>query len=78
MRGGNDASYNFHPQFIVKDKRRLVTTRSIASIVGVSTRTIQNWVQRGMISHYKIGKSIRFCREDVFADLEKFRSKTVE
>lgn len=69
---------NFHPSSTVKDEQRLVTTRTIASLVAVSTRTVQNWVQRGVISYYKIGKSIRFCPVEVFADLEKFRSEAGE
>ena len=57
----------------MKEESGFVTTREIAAFVGVSTRTIQNWVRDGVISYYKIGKSIRLCREDVLVDLEKFK-----
>lgn len=67
------ASLNFTPIRKVKEEPRLFTTRQIAEFVGVSPRTIQNWVRGGIISYYKIGKPIRFCPEKVLADLEKFR-----
>jgi len=57
----------------MEEKDGLSTTRQIASFVEVTPRTIQNWVRLGFISRYKIGKSIRFCQEEVLADLKKFR-----
>lgn len=62
----------------MRDEQKLVTTRAMASLVGVSTRTVENWAQRGVISYYKIGKSIRFCPDEVFADLKKFRFEAGE
>ncbi len=50
-----------------------MTTREIALFVGASKRTIQTWVQKGIISHFKIGKKlIRFNPMRVLRDLEKF------
>ncbi len=51
---------------------RLLTTREIALFVGVSKRTIQTWVQKGIIGHLKIGKVIRFDATRVLRDLEAF------
>lgn len=51
---------------------RLYTTREIALFVGVSKRTIQAWVQEGIISYLKIGKLIRFNPMRVLRDLEAF------
>lgn len=50
----------------------LLTTREMAASVGVTTRTIQNWVREGMISYFKIGKLIRFDPKRVSQDLEVF------
>ena len=55
---------------------RLLTTREIALFVGVSKRTIQTWVQKGIISHLKIGKVIRFNPMRVLRDLEAFEVPT--
>ena len=55
---------------------RLLTTREIALFVGVSKRTIQTWVQKGVISHLKIGKVIRFDPTRVLRDLEVFEVPT--
>lgn len=40
--------------------------------VGVSKRTIQTWVQKGIISYLKIGKLIRFHPMRVLRGLEAF------
>lgn len=55
---------------------RLLTTREIALFVGVSKRTIQTWVQKGIICHLKIGKVIRFDATRVLRDLEAFEVPT--
>ena len=55
---------------------RLLTTREIALFVGVSKRTIQTWVQKGVISRFKIGKVIRFDATRVLRDLELFEIPT--
>ena len=51
---------------------RLVTTWEMAALVGVTTRTIQNWVRVGIISHIKIGRLIRFNPKRVLQDLEVY------
>jgi len=48
----------------------------MALFVGVSKRTIQTWVQKGVISHLKIGKVIRFDPIRVLRDLEAFEVPT--
>lgn len=48
----------------------------MALFVGVSKRTIQTWVQKGVISHLKIGKVIRFDATRVLRDLEAFEVPT--
>ncbi len=48
----------------------------MALFVGVSKRTIQTWVQKGVISHIKIGKIIRFDPTRVLRDLEVFEVPT--
>lgn len=60
----------FTPKKVKDIELRLLTTREIAAVVGVSTRTIQNWVRKGMISHIKIGRLIRFYPKRVLQDLE--------
>src|SRR6266480_1292190 len=38
----------------------IMTKRQLAAHVHVSVRTIDSWLQRGYLPHYKIGKIVRF------------------
>jgi excisionase family DNA binding protein len=52
-------------------RQRLLTKAESAHYCHVQTRTIDNWMKRGLIPYYKIGKAVRFRLEDIQAHLDK-------
>ncbi|MDF1659549.1 MAG: helix-turn-helix domain-containing protein [Verrucomicrobiales bacterium] len=58
---------------LVTDKL-LLTTSEIAEKIGVSPRTIQNWVSEDIIPSIKIGKTRRFISDEVMIALKKFKA----
>jgi excisionase family DNA binding protein len=51
--------------------QRLLTKTESAQYCQVQTRTIDNWMKRGLIPYYKIGKSVRFRIDDIQTHLDK-------
>jgi excisionase family DNA binding protein len=51
--------------------QRLLTKAESAHYCQVQTRTIDNWMKRGLIPYYKIGKAVRFRLDDIQAHLDK-------
>jgi excisionase family DNA binding protein len=49
----------------------LLTKAQSAEYCQVRTRTIDNWMKRGLIPYYKIGKAVRFRIDDIQAHLDK-------
>jgi excisionase family DNA binding protein len=43
----------------------LMSEREVALYLRVSTRTIIDWRQRGIIPFFRIGRSIRFSRDQI-------------
>jgi excisionase family DNA binding protein len=43
----------------------LMSEREVALYLKVSVRTIVNWKQRGIIPYFKIGRTIRYSREQI-------------
>jgi excisionase family DNA binding protein len=43
----------------------LMSEREVALYLKVSARTIVNWRQRGIIPFFRIGRTIRYSREQV-------------
>ena len=43
----------------------LMSEREVAVYLKVSTRTIIDWRQRGIIPFFRIGRSIRYSREQI-------------
>jgi excisionase family DNA binding protein len=54
-------------------ERKLVNKREIARRYGVSERTIQEWMERGMIPFYKPGYMVRFDPIECDSALVRFR-----
>ncbi len=50
--------------------RNLYTKKEIAKIISISERTITKMVSSGRIPFIKIGRLIRFCKEDVLNQLK--------
>ena len=43
----------------------LMSEREVAEYLKVSRRTVVNWKQRGIIPYFKIGRTIRYSREQI-------------
>ena len=43
----------------------LMSEREVALYLKVSVRTIVNWKQRGIIPYFKIGRTVRYSREQI-------------
>jgi excisionase family DNA binding protein len=44
---------------------QVLTKRQLAAHFQVSVRTIDNWIQKGYLPHYKIGRMVRFRLSDI-------------
>lgn len=53
----------------------LLTGRDVARRAKVSKRTVENWVQKGIIPSLKIGGVRRFIWADVLAALKRYEVK---
>ena len=42
-----------------------MSEREVAAYLKVSARTIVDWRQRGIIPYFRIGRSIRFSRQQI-------------
>ena len=51
----------------------LISKRELSAELHKSCRTIEIWVKAGYISCIKVGHSVFFDREQVFADLRRFQ-----
>jgi len=47
------------------NREELLKKNDIAKICGVSLRTVNNWINRRLISYVKFGKSVRFVPSDI-------------
>jgi len=54
-------------------KIEILKAGQIAKALGVRENTVYVWCKRGMISHYRLGKCVRFKFKDVEEFLEKRR-----
>jgi excisionase family DNA binding protein len=53
----------------------LYTTDEVAKIFRVSTRTIQNWRDKGQIEFHQINHVILYSKDDVDELLKKYHTK---
>ena len=49
---------------------KYLTVKEVAALMGVSTRTLWRWIQLGRLTPLRIGKGIRFSREQVLREIE--------
>ena len=54
---------------------KLYTTEEVAKIFRVSTRTIQNWRDKGQIEFHQINHVILYSKNDVDELLKKYHTK---
>ena len=45
--------------------KNLLNPQEVAKLLSVQTITVYKWVSRGLLTHHKLGKCIRFKLEDV-------------
>ena len=53
---------------------RPLTPKEAAQYLSISTRTLNRWIEQGIIPVIKLGGSRRFRLEDLMAAIEKNRS----
>lgn len=53
----------------MSDNRPLVDAREVAEALGVSPRMVLRLAERGRVPHYRIGRLLRFDREEALAAL---------
>jgi len=50
-------SFSVHDRYLTKDE--------VAVMLGVSRRTVDNFMRRGWLVYHKIGRTVRFRKHDV-------------
>ena len=65
-------------QNAVLDKQKLVNKPTIALRYGVSERTIQEWMEKGMIPYYKLGYMVRFDPDECDSALGRFKAPSAQ
>ena len=50
---------------------RLMTDREAADVLRIKPRQLFDWRMNGLIPYIKIGKAVRYRREDILASLER-------
>jgi len=46
-------------------RERYLTKREVAALLGVSRRSVDNFMRRGWLVYHKIGRTVRFRMDDV-------------
>jgi excisionase family DNA binding protein len=54
------------------------TVNDVAAYLNVKSSTIYGWGKTGEIPHYKIGKMVRFKKEDIETWMEKHRKEEID
>jgi excisionase family DNA binding protein len=57
---------------IQSQHKRFVSTKEIGPLLGVSPRTIRNWVKRGDIKAHKIGHCFKITRREAVRILRRY------
>lgn len=50
---------------------QMVEKAEIAKMLGITIRTVDNWMDRGLLPYFKIGRSVRFRKNDVVQHLNQ-------
>ena len=51
----------------------VLTKRGLAPRLQISLRTLDEWMRRGLVPYFKLGRSVRFRLEDVLEKLNEHR-----
>ena len=55
----------------IEPDNQMVDKAEIAKMLGMTIRTVDNWMDRGLIPYFKIGRSVRFRKNDVIQHLNR-------
>ena len=55
----------------VASDNQMVDKTEIAKLLGMTIRTVDNWMDRGLLPDFKIGRSVRFRKNDVVQHLNQ-------
>ena len=50
---------------------RLMTAKQVSELIEVKPSTVYQWVHLGLIPYVKIGKSVRFKKDELFRWIDK-------
>ena len=50
---------------------QMVGKEEVAKMLGMTIRTVDNWMSRGLLPYFKIGRSVRFRMDDVMQHLNQ-------
>jgi predicted DNA-binding transcriptional regulator AlpA len=54
-------------------ERKLITKRDVSNRCVISLRTVDNWMEQGILPYLKIGKVIRFDSDEVDLAIARFK-----
>lgn len=54
---------------------RLLTAKQVSELIEVKPSTVYQWVHAGLIPHVKLGKSVRFKKDELFRWIDKNHRK---
>lgn len=57
---------------VTNQARRFVSTNEMGPLLGVSPRTIRNWIKTGEIRGQKIGHHLKITREEAIRVLRRY------
>lgn len=57
------------------DNQNALSTQDVATVLGVTAGTVYELIKRGEISSYKVGRKVRFTREDVEDYIRRSKQK---
>ena len=49
---------------------KYLTAKEAAALLGITPRTLWRWIQMGRVRPQRVGKGIRFSREEVLRQIE--------
>lgn len=58
-----------------EERRAFFTQKTLGEFLSVSPRTVRDWLQRGLLSHYRIEGSVRIDPADVDSFLAQRREE---
>lgn len=50
-------------------ERRILDKQAAASLIGCTTRTLENYMRGGLVPYLKLGRTVKFDREDILKHL---------